>query len=236
MNSKIFEIIYDRWQNKNPNERFWDEGLASEFGFSSPEAARSSFRRHRRNIEKDSKEITSNYKKIDNGCRILLYDIETSPIDALVYGMWDQNIRPEFILQDWHLLSWSAKWLFDDKTYSDVLTSKEAKSHDDKRITESIWKIMNEADVIVAHNNDKFDEKRSNTRFLVNGLPPLSHHKSVDTLKVVKYNFNFTSNALDFVNKVGAIAEEQGHHPVITLAWGKAEITIYTHKINYKGF
>ena len=38
--------------------------------------------------------------------------------------------------------------------------------------------------------------------------------------------------ALDFVNRVGAIAEEQGHHPDILLAWGKAEISIWTHKIN----
>ena len=46
------------------------------------------------------------------------------------------------------------------------------------------------------------------------------------------FKFPDFSKALDFVNKVGAIAEEQGHHPVIALAWGKAEITIYTHKIN----
>jgi 4a-hydroxytetrahydrobiopterin dehydratase len=38
--------------------------------------------------------------------------------------------------------------------------------------------------------------------------------------------------ALEFVNRAGAIAEEQGHHPDILLAWGKAEVTIYTHKIN----
>jgi 4a-hydroxytetrahydrobiopterin dehydratase len=38
--------------------------------------------------------------------------------------------------------------------------------------------------------------------------------------------------ALAFVNKVGAIAETQGHHPDILLTWGKAEITIWTHKIN----
>jgi 4a-hydroxytetrahydrobiopterin dehydratase len=38
--------------------------------------------------------------------------------------------------------------------------------------------------------------------------------------------------ALAFVNRAGAVAEEQGHHPDILLAWGKAEITIYTHKIN----
>jgi 4a-hydroxytetrahydrobiopterin dehydratase len=38
--------------------------------------------------------------------------------------------------------------------------------------------------------------------------------------------------ALDFVNRVGALAEEQGHHPDIFLAWGKVEITIWTHKID----
>ena len=38
--------------------------------------------------------------------------------------------------------------------------------------------------------------------------------------------------ALAFVNKVGAIAEDQGHHPDILLTWGKAEVTMWTHKIN----
>lgn len=38
--------------------------------------------------------------------------------------------------------------------------------------------------------------------------------------------------ALAFVNKVGAVAEEQGHHPDILLTWGKAEITLWTHSIN----
>ena len=37
---------------------------------------------------------------------------------------------------------------------------------------------------------------------------------------------------LDFVNRVGEVAEQQGHHPDILLAWGKAEITLWTHKID----
>jgi 4a-hydroxytetrahydrobiopterin dehydratase len=47
-------------------------------------------------------------------------------------------------------------------------------------------------------------------------------------------NFAFPDfrEALDFVNRVGAIAEEQGHHPDILLTWGSAEITIWTHKID----
>lgn len=38
--------------------------------------------------------------------------------------------------------------------------------------------------------------------------------------------------ALDFTVKVGAIAEQEGHHPDIALAWGKVGVTIWTHKIN----
>ena len=38
--------------------------------------------------------------------------------------------------------------------------------------------------------------------------------------------------ALEFVNRAGAVAEEQGHHPDILLAWGKTDFTIYTHKID----
>ncbi|MEO8198545.1 MAG: 4a-hydroxytetrahydrobiopterin dehydratase [Thermoanaerobaculia bacterium] len=45
------------------------------------------------------------------------------------------------------------------------------------------------------------------------------------------YTFDDFSSALAFVNKVGAIAEEQGHHPDIYLGWGKVRVTVWTHKI-----
>jgi 4a-hydroxytetrahydrobiopterin dehydratase len=46
------------------------------------------------------------------------------------------------------------------------------------------------------------------------------------------FRFPDFQKALDFVNRVGALAEEQGHHPDILLTWGKAEITVYTHSID----
>src|SRR5450432_3684486 len=46
------------------------------------------------------------------------------------------------------------------------------------------------------------------------------------------FKFPDFRQALVFVNKAGEIAEEQGHHPDILLAWGKAEVTLWTHKIN----
>ena len=47
-----------------------------------------------------------------------------------------------------------------------------------------------------------------------------------------KFEFSDFLQALAFVNRVGELAEQQGHHPDILLAWGKAEVTIFTHKVD----
>ena len=77
------------------------------------------------------------------------------------------------------------------------------------------------------------------------GVPPLNGKElealrlQVPQWKVVNehhitraFTFPDFKQALDFVKRVGAVAEEQGHHPDILLAWGKAEITLWTHKID----
>lgn len=77
------------------------------------------------------------------------------------------------------------------------------------------------------------------------GTPPLNgkelrqFHDQVSNWKVVnehhlqrEFRFPDFKQALDFVNRVGAVAEEQGHHPDILLSWGKAEITLWTHKVD----
>ena len=46
------------------------------------------------------------------------------------------------------------------------------------------------------------------------------------------YTFPDFKAALDFVNKAGAIAEEEGHHPDLLLTWGKVEVKTWTHKID----
>jgi 4a-hydroxytetrahydrobiopterin dehydratase len=77
------------------------------------------------------------------------------------------------------------------------------------------------------------------------GVPPLAgeelkklaqqlpHWKVADAHHITRtFTFPDFRQALEFVNKVGEIAETQGHHPDIFLTWGKAEITTWTHKIN----
>ena len=78
------------------------------------------------------------------------------------------------------------------------------------------------------------------------GVPPLKGEKLDDLLeklknnwKIIKehhlekeYSFKNFKEALDFTIKVGELAENQGHHPDIFLAWGKVKLTIWTHKID----
>lgn len=47
-----------------------------------------------------------------------------------------------------------------------------------------------------------------------------------------QFKFSDFASALDFVNKIGAVAEDQGHHPDLYLAWGKVEVKLWTHKID----
>jgi len=47
-----------------------------------------------------------------------------------------------------------------------------------------------------------------------------------------EFKFADFRETLDYVNRVGELAEDQGHHPDISFGWGKAEITIWTHKID----
>jgi hypothetical protein len=132
---------------------------------------------------------------------ILMLDIETSPISVLCWGLWEQNINIGAIIQDWHILSWSAKWLFSDIIVSDVLTPEEAGSHNDERVCASIWNLLDQADVVVTHNGNSFDLKRLQTRFLLHHMIPPRPYQSVDTLKIAKEQFNFSSNKLDYINE-----------------------------------
>jgi 4a-hydroxytetrahydrobiopterin dehydratase len=61
----------------------------------------------------------------------------------------------------------------------------------------------------------------------VNGWTAVEQHHLEKQYKLKNF-----IEALELVNRIGAIAEEQNHHPDITLAWGRVKVTIWTHKIN----
>lgn len=136
---------------------------------------------------------------------VLLLDIETSPLRVFTWGIHKQWLTHTNIISDWFVISWSAKWLFKNGTMSDVLTPDEAVKGDDERIIKTIWSLMDDADIVIAHNGDRFDIKRLNTRFIMHGMQPPAPYQTIDTLKVLrrdKTGFSFASNRLDFIGQL----------------------------------
>lgn len=150
-------------------------------------------------------------EEISTSAKVLILDIETAPIRAYVWNIWNQNIGLNQIESDWFCLTWSAKWLFDDKVYGGKLTGEEAIREDDKRIIQGVWEMINKADIVIAHNGDKFDMPKLNTRFLIHGLQPPLPYQSIDTLKHIRKQFGFTSNKLDYVNKILNLPRKKEH-------------------------
>lgn len=129
--------------------------------------------------------------------RILIVDIETSPLRAYVWRRWKQNIYLDQTISEWFMICWAAKWLGDEDIMSDCITPREVKHEDDARITRSLWGLLEEADIVIAHNGKKFDIPKMNSRFILNGLPPTSPYKQIDTKEVAARQFGFSSNKLD---------------------------------------
>jgi predicted RNA-binding Zn-ribbon protein involved in translation (DUF1610 family) len=135
--------------------------------------------------------------------KILCLDIETAPAKVYTWGLWEQNIGISQIVEDGYVLCWCAKFLDDKKVLSDALINYpdyyKKNPRCDKKIAESVWRLVNEADIVVTHNGNHFDIPWINTLFIKHGLKPVSPFKSVDTFLVVKKKFKFISNKLDFL-------------------------------------
>jgi len=144
--------------------------------------------------------------------KVLLYDIETSPLVGYTWGMYEQNVIR--VQKEWYMLSFAYKWLGEKTTHVMSLPNFKGYASDksnDKLLVKELWKLMDEADVIVAHYGDAFDIKKSNARFVYHGLTPPSPYKTVDTKKVASRYFKFTSNKLDDLGQHLGLGKKEEH-------------------------
>lgn len=131
--------------------------------------------------------------------KILILDIETAPLKAFIFNLWKQNITIDKIISDWFCICWSAKWLMKPEIMWDCVNPNEAINEDDSRILGHLRELLNEADIVVTHNGDRFDLPKINTRLLLNGFTAPTPYQSIDTCRIVKNQFSFASNKLDFL-------------------------------------
>lgn len=148
--------------------------------------------------------------------KILLIDIETLFLKVASWGLFKQSFGHKNVLQDWSLLSWAAKWLYDPEVIGDCMTPEEASSRKDERITRSVWNLMNEADIVIAHNGIRFDFRRLNAKFWEHGLSPVSSYHPIDTLKEYQKEMGFSSHRLDYIGK---LIDKKGKLPTDFELW-----------------
>lgn len=131
--------------------------------------------------------------------RMLFWDIETAPLLAHVWSAKTRFVGAHQFVHDSFMLCWAAKWADGSKVYDDVLTSEEARAQDDRRVVVTLANLLREADVVVAHNGDRFDIPMLNNRLLTLGEEPLGPVKTIDTLTLAKKSFRLASNKLDYL-------------------------------------
>ncbi len=124
--------------------------------------------------------------------RILFYDIET--MAALVYTWSNYKTNVIATEEDWYILSVAWKWLGDKKI---KFARKSKKKGDDKALVKVLWDLLDEADIVVAHNGDSFDQRKCNARFIELGMAPPSPYQTIDTKKVAARAAMNYSNKLD---------------------------------------
>jgi len=154
-------------------------------------------------------ETLSRYKRLYNSGikegkdktipKVLVLDIETAPMKVFTFQLFKAFLTPASIDEPDFILSWAAKWLFSSEMMSDIVTPKEALKCDDKRIMKSIWKLLDDADIIIGHNIRKFDIKWLNREFLLTGLKPPMPYQTIDTLTETRKIFHFPSNQLTWL-------------------------------------
>lgn len=131
--------------------------------------------------------------------KLLMIDIETSPIIADVWGLWQQNVGLNQIHQSTRMICFAAQWYGERKT----LFSSEWNS---ATFVEDAWMLLDQADVVCHFNGQRFDVPHLNREFLQMNIPPPSPYQQIDLMKVAKGKFKFPSNKLDYI--LGAVGLE----------------------------
>lgn len=145
--------------------------------------------------------------------RVLLYDIETSYNLGSTWGKWQQNIM-HFVEQK-HIFCFAWKWYGEDEVHvlgqTDFPREYKRNMRDDKRVVKKLWELFDEADVVIAHNGNSFDQKETNARFLFHGMPKPSPYKQIDTKLVARRNFRLNSNSLNDIAGFLGIGKKLPH-------------------------
>ena len=147
-------------------------------------------------------------QKVKPVARILIIDIETAPFLAYTFRRWRANIGQENVEKEGYVLCYAAKWFGDDN----IIFSRVQEPENDYEIVKEMKTLIDQADIVIAHNAVGFDLPTIATRMQFHGMTPFAPHKVVDTLKIAKQQFRFPSNSLESIAAYLGLAEQKMKH------------------------
>lgn len=134
--------------------------------------------------------------------KIITLDIENTPNLAYVWGKWQQDVIK--FERESYLLSVAWKWYGEKKGHFLGLPDFESWEKDktcDKSLVLAIRGLLDEADIVIGHNVERFDLPKISSRFLFHGILPPSPFRVIDTLKIARRHFKLNCNKLDSICK-----------------------------------
>ena len=157
------------------------------------------------------KEYLDNNFVETNRPKICFIDIESMPSITATFGRRKQNISQDAVLREggW-IASYAYKFLGDTEVKGNVLSEEEAINADDSQLCLELWELIEQSDVLVAHNLINFDLPMIKARMIVNGLPPIRKVKLMDTL-VLSREFRYNSHKLDSLCQQLGLGEKMAH-------------------------
>jgi hypothetical protein len=141
--------------------------------------------------------------------RILIYDLETSPVLQWRFTAGRDEGRALRVDEDSRILSMAWTWLGDTTVHA-----LHNSGQGDGPLVAKLWDLFDEADILIAHNGDRFDQPKANTRFFAHGYGPPSPYQTIDTLKVARHKFAHHSNTLDALTRLAGTEQKKQHEGI----------------------
>lgn len=138
--------------------------------------------------------------------KVLFFDIEVSPIKAMVWNLQPRWIAENQVSEYGRILCFAAKWLGTDK-----IIYKETRTKNDKQVTKDLIKLFDQADIVCGHNSQSFDVKWVTARALGHGIDPPSPFKNADTYRIAKKEFKLPRNSLSYLAEYLKVSPKSKH-------------------------
>ena len=142
--------------------------------------------------------------------RIAFIDVETAPVLAAIWPPLHET-NSVWVERGTYLFGFGILMLGEKRVKTYFLPDYPAfkkNIHDDKALCADLHRIIESADIVVAHNGDRFDMKVIRSRLLINGYSPPSPPKQIDTLKWLRSQFRMDSNRLDAFGQATGIGRK----------------------------